>query len=217
MQLLLELADDFVDSVTSMSALLARQRHSNKLELRDVQHHLHTAWGIHVPGYTHMDEWREAGQAGAGGGRAGEEGEGEEEEDGARVRGKDFSGGVAALQRLKAFRKAAVSDGHKRRLHIISQAKVRRTKTCALASGSVASAADRLTSRCCCVHLVCGISLLPPTVVVKRTPSCIRLLSRESENGAVLMPVAAMSEYRSLPIYLQSFSSYNSNKASQPI
>ena len=132
-QLLLELADDFVDSVTSMSALLARQRHSNKLELRDVQHHLHTAWGIHVPGYTHMDEWREAGHGAAGGGRAGDEGE-DEEQDGARVRGKDFSGGVAALQRLKAFRKAAVSDGHKRRLHIVSQAKVRHTQTCAPAN-----------------------------------------------------------------------------------
>lgn len=120
-QLLLELADDFVGSVTSMSALLARQRHSNKLELRDVQHHLNRAWGINVPGYTQMDEWREVGVSGKG--EEGEEEEGEEERSG-KARGKEYSGGVAALQRLKAFRKASVSEGHKRRMQIITQAKV---------------------------------------------------------------------------------------------
>lgn len=122
---MLELADDFVDSVTSMSAILARQRHSNKIELRDVQHHLSRTWGMDVPGYTQMDEWREV----EGGGRAGEEGqEGQEEaeeERGGKMRGRDFSGGVAALQRLKAFRKATVSEGHKRRMQIMQQAKVR--------------------------------------------------------------------------------------------
>ena len=123
-QLLLELADDFVDSVTSMAALLARQRHSNKLELRDVQHHLSRAWGINVPGYTQMDEWREPAAAPAGGGRADDRDDEDGDEERGKARGRDFSGGVAALQRLKAFRKAAVSEGHKRRMAIISQAKV---------------------------------------------------------------------------------------------
>ena len=112
-----------MDSVTSMSALLARQRHSNKLELRDVQHHLSRAWAISVPGYTQQDEWREAG----GGDRADREPddeEGDEERASNKPRGRDFSGGVAALQRLKAFRKATVSEGHKRRMTAVTQAKV---------------------------------------------------------------------------------------------
>ena len=162
-----------MDSVTSMSALLARQRHSNKLELRDVQHHLSRAWGIHVPGYTQMDEWREV-----GGGRAEEAQEGEEEGDvemGRNVRGKDFSGGVAALQRLKAFRKAAVSETHKRRLQIISQAKVsaRNNYTCqhtellARAGGLPAAVFMLFRMRA----FVCVCSLLLPTVVVRRMRS----------------------------------------------
>ena len=113
-----------MDSVTAMSSLLARQRHSNKLELRDVQHHIGKAWGITVPGYTQMDEWRELAPAGAS--RLADEGEEEdgEEERGGKARGRDFSAGVPALQRLKAFRKSAVSEGHKRRMQIITQAKV---------------------------------------------------------------------------------------------
>ena len=56
-ELLLDLADEFVTSVTSFASRLARHRHSDNLDVRDVQLHLERNWNIRVPGYA-TDEIR---------------------------------------------------------------------------------------------------------------------------------------------------------------
>jgi transcription initiation factor TFIID subunit 12 len=50
-EILLEMADDFIDNCTMFSCDLARHRNSNVLELKDVQMHLEKNWNIRVPGY----------------------------------------------------------------------------------------------------------------------------------------------------------------------
>lgn len=56
-ELLLDLADEFVTSVTSFASRLARHRHSDNLDVRDVQLHLERNWNIRIPGYA-ADEIR---------------------------------------------------------------------------------------------------------------------------------------------------------------
>ena len=56
-ELLLDLADEFVTSVTSFASKLARHRHSENLDVRDVQLHLERNWNIRIPGYA-ADEIR---------------------------------------------------------------------------------------------------------------------------------------------------------------
>ncbi len=55
--LLLDLADEFVTSVTSFACRLAKHRKSNSLDVKDVQLHLERNWNIRVPGYA-ADEIR---------------------------------------------------------------------------------------------------------------------------------------------------------------
>jgi transcription initiation factor TFIID subunit 12 len=47
---LLDIADDFVDSVVSFAATLAQHRGSQTIEARDIALHLEKNWGIRVPG-----------------------------------------------------------------------------------------------------------------------------------------------------------------------
>jgi histone H3/H4 len=47
--LLLELADEFIESVTQMGCRLAKHRRGDKLEVRDVQLHLERNWNLRVP------------------------------------------------------------------------------------------------------------------------------------------------------------------------
>lgn len=56
-ELLLDLADEFVSSVTSFASRLARHRNADNLDVRDVQLHLEKNWNIRIPGYA-ADEIR---------------------------------------------------------------------------------------------------------------------------------------------------------------
>lgn len=56
-ELLLDLADEFVSSVTSFACRLAKHRKTDNVDVRDVQLHLERNWNIRIPGYA-MDEIR---------------------------------------------------------------------------------------------------------------------------------------------------------------
>ena len=61
MQLLVELSEQFIDSVTTFSCALAKNRqpyqqnpHQNPaLTIQDLSLHLQRTWNIHVPGFEH--------------------------------------------------------------------------------------------------------------------------------------------------------------------
>lgn len=51
-ELLMEVADEFIESVLQQSCKIARHRKGQMLEVRDVQLHLERNWNIRIPGYS---------------------------------------------------------------------------------------------------------------------------------------------------------------------
>uniref|UniRef100_H2RUH7 Transcription initiation factor TFIID subunit 12 n=1 Tax=Takifugu rubripes TaxID=31033 RepID=H2RUH7_TAKRU len=49
--MLLQIADDFIESVVTAACQLARHRKSNTLEVKDVQLHLERQWNMWIPGF----------------------------------------------------------------------------------------------------------------------------------------------------------------------
>lgn len=56
-EVLLDLADEFIASVTGFACRLAKHRKANAIDAKDVQLHLERNWNIRVPGYA-MDKIR---------------------------------------------------------------------------------------------------------------------------------------------------------------
>ena len=121
--MLLELADDFVDNVVVMSSLLARHRRSVMLDVRDVQLHLDQHWGMRVAGFFQPEdslpstvrrpmeeEGKEEETAAAGGGRS-------------RGGKADLAAAIPGLQKLRPVKRTQLSEGHRRRLHLVHMAK----------------------------------------------------------------------------------------------
>lgn len=50
-ELLMQIADDFIDNVVTASCQLARHRKSSTVEVKDVQFHLERHWNMWIPGF----------------------------------------------------------------------------------------------------------------------------------------------------------------------
>lgn len=59
-QLLLDITDEFIESVTRFACRLAQHRHSERLEAQDVALHLDRNWSMSLPGWYYSHEGTEA-------------------------------------------------------------------------------------------------------------------------------------------------------------
>ena len=55
-EMLLQIADDFIDHVVNASCQIAKHRKSNTVEARDVQLHLERNWNMWLPGFGNSDD-----------------------------------------------------------------------------------------------------------------------------------------------------------------
>jgi len=51
-EILIDMADDFVEGIVSSACQLAKHRKSNTLEVKDLQFHLEHIWNIKIPGFS---------------------------------------------------------------------------------------------------------------------------------------------------------------------
>lgn len=54
-EVLLQIADDFIENVVTAACQIAKHRKSNVLEVKDVQLHLERSWNMWVPGFGSED------------------------------------------------------------------------------------------------------------------------------------------------------------------
>ena len=55
-QVLLQMADDFIESAVSASCQLAKHRKSGTLETKDLQVYLESSWNMTIPGFSSDDQ-----------------------------------------------------------------------------------------------------------------------------------------------------------------
>lgn len=110
-QVVLEIADEFIDSVVRYGCQLAKHRKSERLEVRDLALHLERAYGMRIPGFGIEGEVRQSVHApGAAGGGAGSGSAGA----GAAGGGAQRSSRLANIPPGYASRLSAVREASKR-------------------------------------------------------------------------------------------------------
>ena len=110
-ELLLEVVDEFMDSVTSFACALAKHRGSDSLQVKDLQMHLQSHWGMKVPGY-----WYDTSSTN---GRGSEHGMNGDSGDGDGGVGGDSSSTTGATTTVTMLDRRMMTDVHKERIKMV--------------------------------------------------------------------------------------------------
>lgn len=129
-QLLLELADDFVENVASFSCVLAKHRQSTTLDVQDLALHLEKQWQMRIPGFTLADSAVGAANPMAGTGGA--------------VGAPPSNLGPASGLQVRTARKGTlhgVGEAHRKRLALVQKLRSKENKQKAAAAAATQAAA----------------------------------------------------------------------------